>query len=180
MDQVVIGVCLPSNMRHRIASLCYGIPYAKWRDEHNLYLSLFSLGRLQDEEIEDVKEILNRLSFPPIAVGLQGVHYQSQRAYANLWVGIENTPSLDTLYRMLTPELRQVKIMPPKEKLLPHIYLADIPSNSFGSLADYLSIHSLFFHPHITLSQIHLLTVYQTEKRTVYEVMEAYPSKIEE
>src|SRR5690349_2947881 len=90
-----IALPLPTDLRKRLASFCYGIPQVKWLEEENFNLVIRYFGPINEIAILDIRENLKNLFFHPLTITLQGItHNYSKKSGGIISIGIVPNPQI--------------------------------------------------------------------------------------
>ncbi|MCL4373788.1 MAG: RNA 2',3'-cyclic phosphodiesterase [Candidatus Marsarchaeota archaeon] len=83
-----IAIDVPKQIRQDIASLLSGLNGFRPVDEANMHITLFFLGDITSEQVECVKAVMDRASFAPFDISINGVGAFTASMPRVLFVGI--------------------------------------------------------------------------------------------
>jgi RNA 2',3'-cyclic 3'-phosphodiesterase len=175
MEVYFFAVPLPSSIRSRLASLCFGLPQVHWVEEENFYLMLRHFGPLSNLLVAEIHDRLLDLFFPPFSLPLQGVGYFHAKGKRGIiWVGVAHNLPLATLQKEIDRRLRGLAFPSSERNANPHIRLGYYERLHSHKLADYLSTHMHDQFQPIEVTSCELVRSFQTPKRTLFETVEHY------
>ncbi len=129
MKRLFIAMELPADARHAVATGISPIRRkgfdVKWVATENLHLTLKFLGNTPDDQVEAIREVMERCAagLPPLHLSLQGMGaFPSARKPRVLWVGMQGeVEPLAGLARALDRELEPLGFVPENRPFSPHI-----------------------------------------------------------
>lgn len=135
------AVTLPEEIRDKIAgvqAVFRKLPLnVKWVETENLHLTIRFIGAtdraLVEPLLSTIKEGLVRVNAFPLFLRRVGV-FPSLKAPRVLWVGVEETPSLLYLYRLVEEAVRSLGFPPDAKRFSPHVTLGRFRTGANGLL----------------------------------------------
>ncbi len=179
MHSHLLALPLPSSVRSRLASFCYGPPQINWLQEENFYLFLRHLGPLSDSLLKEIQDRLNALFFRPFFLILQGMGYfHSKGNHGTIWVGTAPNSELLSLKKTIDAQLRGLSLPSEDRSFHPHITLGYYDHMNMQKLGDYLTAYRDYQSESIEVTQCLLLRLQHTTKRTFYHLVEQYSASL--
>jgi 2'-5' RNA ligase len=125
---------LKKNLSLLINRLNKGSKGIKWVSEEGMHLTLKFLGEISQEKVQDVENILKKISsmHKPFPLKLKGTGFfpPEKKNPRVLWVGIEEEPNLRDLQDRLERELEKLAFPREKRKFHPHLTLGRVKTPS--------------------------------------------------
>jgi 2'-5' RNA ligase len=174
--RLFVGVDLPWEMRQRVASLCGGLPGARWVPAENLHMTLRFIGEVPPNQAEEIDIALCALRGRRFQLSLSGVRTLNRggREVA-LWVGVERTPGLEHVQAKIETALQRAGLPPERRRFLPHILLARLENFVEAKLAAYVQAHNLFRAGPAEIDHVTLFSSLLGKEGSVYTAEVAYP-----
>lgn len=145
MVRLFVGVELPEDVRERLASLCAGVPGARWVPPENMHLSLRFIGEVAGDEAEDIFHALAAVRPRAFDISLAGVgHFETGNEVRALWVGVERNAELVALRDRVESALGRVGLPRDGRRFTPHVTLARLKDTPLHRASAFLAHHSLF------------------------------------
>jgi 2'-5' RNA ligase len=143
--RLFVALPLPENVRRQVASLCSGLPGARWVSPDSMHITLRFLGELTGGEIDDVDAALAGISAPRPSLSLSGVgHFGSGRQLRSVWAGVARDPALMHLRDKVESAAVRAGLEPDRQKYQPHVTLTRPKGTPVPKLQEFLAAHSLF------------------------------------
>lgn len=178
MHSYLLVIPLPSSVRLKLTSLCYGLPKVRWIEEENFHLTLRYLGVLSDHSLMDIQNHLKNLFFLQFPLILKGTgHFHSKGQRGSIWLGVADNPQLSSLKKEVNHVLKGIRL-PSEEQFHPHITLGHYAHLSPQKLGDYLFNLNDYQSDSIEIKSCQLVRLLQTPRRTIYEIVEEYPASL--
>lgn len=141
MFRLFVGIPLPADVRARLASLCSGLPGAKWVPAENLHLTLRFIGEVGHADAEDIHDALSRVHGKLFALTITGIgSFETGRKVRTLWTGIQKNDLLIRLQDKVETAIVRCGNEPERRKFKAHITLArfknGIPVDRIGSFME--------------------------------------------
>ncbi len=145
MIRLFVAIELPEAVKAELASLCNGVPGAKWVGPENLHLTLRFIGEVDEDAAGDIDAALDHIRAPQFELVLSGVgQFASRRAPRVLWVGVEKNESLVHLVAKVESALVRCGIAPEGRRFTPHVTLARLRNASKPRINDFVSGNAMF------------------------------------
>lgn len=177
MHRLFVAIDLPDSIKDQIATLCSGVPGAKWVQRSQLHLTLRFIGEVDTPHLQQIKTALASVQAAPFTMALQGVgQFPPKRAARVLWVGIAAPPALRQLHRQVEEALERVGLSPEDRPFEAHITLARLkflPPPS--AVQRYLSQHSSFQSEPILVEAFILYSSVLSPQGPTYRQEAVYP-----
>lgn len=144
--RLFISIDLPDTVKERLASICCGLPGARWVDPAQLHLTLRFIGEVDGSTFLDIREALTEVSMESFALQLSGIGFFPPRKKPTLiWVGIEANEQLMQLHRRVNAVLRGIGLEAEGRKFAPHITLARLKNTPSNRVGRFLEHYGAFF-----------------------------------
>ncbi|MGQ9518479.1 MAG: RNA 2',3'-cyclic phosphodiesterase [Candidatus Fervidibacter sp.] len=145
-----IALEISEDVREQLASLLMRLHQTnaavKWVELENLHLTLKFLGEISSEQVEVIAETLGQVarSVEPFPFTVKGVGgFPDLRRPRVLWVGVEATPSLMNLQRLVEQAMEGLGFAPEGRSFHPHITLGRVKAmTGIDKVKAILSEHS--------------------------------------
>lgn len=145
MVRLFVGVELPEDVRERLASLCGGVPGARWVPPENLHLTLRFIGEVAGGEADDIYHALAAVRPRAFNISLSGVgHFETGNEVRQLWVGVERNAELIALRDRVESALVRIGLEREKRRFTPHVTLARLKDTPLHRASAFLQHHALF------------------------------------
>jgi RNA 2',3'-cyclic 3'-phosphodiesterase len=143
--RLFVALPLPDNVRRQVATLCSGLPGARWVSPDSMHITLRFLGELAGSEIDDVDAALAGISAPRFSLRLGGVgHFGSGRQLRSVWAGAAREPGLMHLRDKVESAAVRAGLEPQGQRYQPHVTLTRPKGTPSPKLQEFLASHSLF------------------------------------
>lgn len=95
-------------------------------ESHNLHFTIRFIGEVSRIVAEEVARSLMRLEFSPFTIRLKGMGaFPNERSPRVIWIGVsEGSEDMVDLRNRVESILRQLGILPERERFVPHLTLA--------------------------------------------------------
>ncbi len=176
MVRLFVGVELPEDVRERVASLCGGVPGARWISPENLHLTLRFIGEVSGGEADDIYHALAAVRPRSFDITLSGVgHFETAGEVRQLWVGVERNTELVALRHRIESALVRVGLEPEGRRFTPHVTLARLRDTPSRRVSSFLAHHSLFRAGPIPVDHFTLFSSYLQNSGPIYTAEADYP-----
>lgn len=142
MPRLFIAIDLPKQQRKLLETISCGLcPGTRWTRPDQFHLTLRFIGDVETAHFLQIKQSLSELPFSPFLLQINGLGQFPPRGKPNIiWAGVEQTPELMRLHKLIEKQLVAVGVAPEKRIFHPHITLARLPPQiTAPKLADYLA-----------------------------------------
>lgn len=172
---ILIELSTPA--KQNLARLCSGLPTASWMTEENLYISLKVLEKLSDTERWDIMDLLGEIEVSTFSLKIQGLRLTEKRGDIGIiWATIERSTALDLLKHKIDQILKPFHGQKNEiNHLYPAIKLGMIQKESPERVKQYFEAYGGFAEQSFEVPDFVFAKVYQTEKRSFYQVEKRYP-----
>ena len=179
MVRLFVGVELPEDVRERIASLCAGVPGARWVQPENLHLTLRFIGEVANGDADDIYHALSAVRPRSFDVILSGVgHFDTGNEVRALWVGVERNAELVALRDRIESALVRVGLAPEGRRFTPHVTLARLKDTPLHRVSAFLAQNSLFRAGPIPVSHFTLFSSFLQGSGAIHTAEADYPLEI--
>lgn len=145
MFRLFVALPLPEDVRSHLASLCSGLPGARWVAPEAMHVTLRFIGEVGGAEAEDIHEALERIQAPAFDLTLSGLGcFESGRRVHSLWVGIEREPNLLRLQEKIESALVRTGIEPERRKFKAHVTLARFRGGDHPRIGTFIERNNRF------------------------------------
>ncbi len=179
MPRLFTAIDLPATVNAELASLCFGLPGAKWVAPEQLHLTLRFIGEVDGGAFREIEEVLSEVRGKPFAMQLAGLGcFPPRRPPRVLWVGIdrETEPAVAALYRRVESALvRPGLVEPEARKFSPHITLARLQQTPAARLGRFLAGNNLYRSEPFPVTSFALYSSLLTSKGAIHQLEAEYP-----
>jgi RNA 2',3'-cyclic 3'-phosphodiesterase len=165
MLRLFVGIDLPPELKLDLATLCGGLPGARWADAGNYHLTLRFIGEVDEGQASDIDIALARITAPRFAVALAGIGSFGGR---QLFVGVERNDALFHLRDKVESALVRAGLAPETRRFAPHVTLARLKGGN-DKLEPYLRAHALYRPAPFAVERFSLIASYLTKSGSIYE-----------
>lgn len=125
MVRLFVAIDLPAAVRERLASLCAGVPGARWVAAENMHLTLRFIGEVEYGQAEDIDAALMQVRADPFEIELDGVGvFGKPNVARTLWAGVRKSDALSRLRDKVEAAACRAGVPPEERKFSPHVTLA--------------------------------------------------------
>ena len=179
MVRLFVGVELPEDVRERLATLCAGVPGARWVPPENLHLTLRFIGEVDGGEAEDIYHALSAVRPRSFDITLSGVgHFGTSSEVKSLWVGVERNAELVALRDRIESALVRVGLEPEGRRFTPHVTLARLRDTPVHRVSTFLAHNSLFRAGPIRVEHFTLFSSFLQGSGPIYTAEADYPLEL--
>lgn len=174
--RVFVGIPLPADARERLASLCSGLPNARWVRPENLHVTLRFIGDIDDGRVEDLDSLLAAISSAAFPMTLSGVGcFERGRAVSAVWAGIEAGTAIGHLYEKVESAVVRAGFEPEHRKFKAHVTLARLRNTPVRRVGDFLQAREAFVHGPFPADRFTLFRSHLGHEGAHYEALVDYP-----
>ena len=175
MHRLFIALDLPDSVKDQLASICYGIPNARWSKREQFHLTLKFIGGVEGDISEDIAQALSEICFSSFEIRLSGLGYFPPKQDPKiLWAGVQSDERLENLQRKIERRLMETGIEPERRNFYPHITLAKLEKASSSRVLPYLSHHGTFKTESFSIDHFSLYQSHLSPKGSVYECLAVF------
>ena len=139
MPRLFIAIDLPEAVKESLVLLQNGLRGARWVTRDNLHLTIRFIGEVSAEEAGEIYSVLGEVRAIPFIIKLGEIGVFSSRGKPrNVWIGVQDRSSIDTLKRQIDHSLLRLGINPEGRRYVPHVTLARLREKS-SKLSDFLA-----------------------------------------
>lgn len=170
MIRLFVGLELSEDMRQRLASLCSGVPGARWVDPENFHLTVRFIGDVDEGRFEDIHMALARIQAPAFDLTLEGIStFGKAKTPHTLWVGVQRNEALNTLHAKVDRTLVTTGFEPEGRKYSPHVTLARLKEATPIRLGTFVSANALFRAGPARIDRFVLFSSFLSRSGAIYE-----------
>lgn len=176
MIRLFVGIALTEDQRQPLASLCVGLPHARWVTPDSMHLTLRFIGEVDQGVAQDLHDSLAQVQARPFEVTLAGVGtFGSSRHPHTLWVGVDRSAELAHLHDKVESAVVRAGLPPEARKFSPHTTLARFRESPGPRLGEFLAGNALLRPPPLTVSHFTLFSSHLGHSGAVYSAEAEYP-----
>ena len=176
MYRLFVAVDLPSEIQEELATICFGLPGARWVPAEQLHLTLRFIGEVDGNLFKDIKEMLSSVTTEPFTMRLKGVgHFPPRKRPRVIWVGIEANDPLLRLRGKIESVLVRGGLAPEGRKYSPHITIARLKETPAVKAGNFIAANGLFASPPFTVQEFLLYSSKLTAKGAIHTIEAVYP-----
>ena len=175
MIRLFVAIPFPPALRRRLATMCGGIPGARWTDEDNFHLTLRFIGEVDEGTGRDVAEALGPVRGERFDLSLGGIDQFGKGEKARvLWIGVDKNPALVRLRERVESALVRLGLTPEGRKFTPHVTLARLNGAPADCLGGFVQSHQLVRLGPITVESFALFSSWSHGEGPIYEIETEY------
>jgi 2'-5' RNA ligase len=175
MFRLFVGIAFPDDVRFRLATLCSGLPGAKWIDPENMHLTVRFIGEVGGAQAEDIDSALRRISAPPFDLVISGIDcFETGGKVHTLWAGFEKQPLLLHLYGKVESALVRAGCEPERRKFKPHVTLARFRGSGGGRIGSFVQAYNRFAIGPFQVDRFTLFRSHLGSEKAHYEELAEY------
>jgi 2'-5' RNA ligase len=175
MIRLFVAVSFPDDVRRSLASLCAGVPGARWANPDQFHLTLRFIGEVDGRVARAVYEELAGITMPAFELSLFGVGTFGDRRKAHtLWAGVRPNPALYRLQEKVDNAVLRAGLPPDRRKFAPHVTLARLNNAPFDRIGAFLSHHALYAAPGFTCDRFTLYSSFLSSSGAIYTPEQVY------
>ena len=174
--RLFVGVPLPAEVRQSLASLCSGVPGARWVDADNMHITLRFIGEADAIQAEDIDAALGDVREPAFGLALGGVGcFDSGRKVRSVWAGVARSDGLLHLRDKVESAIVRAGFEPEHRKFRPHVTLARFKNTPSARVSPYLETHNAFAAGPFPVDRFDLLQSFLSHTGARYQTIADYP-----
>ncbi|MCD6476569.1 MAG: RNA 2',3'-cyclic phosphodiesterase [Candidatus Aenigmarchaeota archaeon] len=126
-----IGIDISDDLKEKIAKIQKRFSNfdIKLVEKENLHINLIFLGDIENDKIDLIKKIMNKISLKPFKVNINGAGAFPSLDYIRVvWLNIEPKENIIEMYNLLKEGLKQLGFSEEKS-YVPHLTIGRVKSN---------------------------------------------------
>jgi 2'-5' RNA ligase len=176
VTRLFVAIDLPNMAKQRLASLCAGVPNARWARPEQLHITLRFIGEVDGVTFDDIGTALSDVPFFPFELRLAGVgEYGDRRRTRVLWAGVEASPELELLHDRIEATVNRVGLAPERRSFKPHVSLARFDRPTDDRVRGFLTDHARFAYGPFDIEGFTLFSSVTTSAGPLYRAEAVYP-----
>lgn len=142
MIRLFIALPIPEETRQELASLCNGLPGARWVPPENLHLTLRFVGEVEGDIAQDLAHGLSRIDTSGFEVDLHELTwFGTKKKPSVVCVKARKTDALLHLQKKVESVCVREGLKPESRKFCPHVTLARLRAADIHQVERYLRHH---------------------------------------
>jgi 2'-5' RNA ligase len=169
MLRLFVALALPAETKAELASICGGVPGARWLPPENYHLTLRFIGEVESWQAEEVDAALAAIRAPRFDLTLAGIGtYEKAGRILSLHVTAQRSEALARLQTKVETALQRVGLEPERRRFTPHVTLARTERAEIPKLISFVQTHSLFRLPPVTIEHFCLFSSFLGKEAAHY------------
>jgi len=145
MIRLFVAIDLPDFVKHRLTTLCAGVPNARWARPEQFHITVRFIGEVDGPTFDDIGHALAEIPFFPFELRLAGVgEFGDRRRTRMLWAGVAPSPELEHLHDRVESTLVRLGLDPDRRSYKPHVSLARLDRPTDDRVLAFLTDHARF------------------------------------
>lgn len=175
MIRLFVAIGFPDEVRRSLASLCAGVPGARWANPEQFHLTLRFIGEVDGRTAHTVAEELGSITMPNFEISLFGVGtFGDKRKTHSLWAGVRPNPALNRLQEKVDNAVLRAGLPQDRRKFAPHVTLARLNNAPVDRLGAFLSHHALYTAPTFLCDRFVLYSSFLSSSGAIYTPERVY------
>jgi 2'-5' RNA ligase len=155
--RLFVAIDLPEAVKDQLATMCCGLPGARWVAPDQLHLTLRFIGEADGGVFTDICEGLSAVQGKSFFMQLDGVGFFPPRGRPRVvWAGVKKSNSLQQLRHRIDSRLAVLGLESEGRKFFPHITLARLKNTPSVKVGRFLENHGLFLSSSFDVRSFHL------------------------
>ena len=173
--RMFVALSLPEPVRASLATLCYGLPGARWVRPDSFHISLRFLGEIDGGDAEDVDALLAGIHAPEFEVEIADVGcFANGRTVRSVWAGVKPSAALTHLHDKVESAVVRAGLPANGQRFTPHITLTRPKGITLDNVRQYLEAHSLYRAPSFEATHFTLYRSFTGGEGSIYRVESEY------
>lgn len=174
--RVFVGIPLPGDACERLASLCSGLPNARWVRPENMHVTLRFIGDVDSGRAEDLDAYLAAVSAPAFPMTLSGIGcFERGRRVSAVWAGVEAGPAIGHLHEKVESAVVRAGFGPEHRKFKAHVTLARLRDTPVRRVGEFILARQAFLHGPFPADRFTLFRSHLGHEGAHYEALADYP-----
>jgi len=170
------AIILPDHIAQRLALMGGGIPGARWVTAENLHVTLRFIGDVDTRTADQAHTSLQAVQFTPFDLQLRGVATFGERKPRLLYVGVEPSQELNSLYaRINAAHARAGMTAPNERRYVPHVTLARLKNPPRDRIGAFIAANNILALPAFCVEQFALMSSHRSDNGASYQIEARYP-----
>ncbi|HEX6959339.1 MAG TPA: RNA 2',3'-cyclic phosphodiesterase [Ferrovibrio sp.] len=175
MIRLFVAISFPEEIRQSLATLCAGVPGARWAKPDQFHLTLRFIGEVDGRAAHAVADELSGITMPSFELKLFGVGtFGDKRKSHSLWAGVRPNPALNRLQEKVDNAVLRAGLAPDRRKFAPHVTLARLNNAPVDRLGAFLSHHALYEAPGFICERFVLYSSFLSSSGAIYTPERVY------
>lgn len=175
MIRLFVAIRFPEEVRQSLATLCAGVPGARWAKPDQFHMTLRFIGEVDGRVAHAVAEELSSVTMPSFELKLFGVGtFGDKRKTHSLWAGVRPNPALNRLQEKVDNAVLRAGLSPDRRKFAPHVTLARLNNAPVDRLGAFLSHHALYEAPAFMCDRFVLYSSFLSSSGAIYTPERVY------
>jgi RNA 2',3'-cyclic 3'-phosphodiesterase len=176
VTRLFVAIDLPGFVKQRLASLCAGVPHARWARPEQFHITMRFIGEVDGPTFDDIGTALTEVPFFPFELRLAGVgEYGDRRRTRVLWAGVEASSELELLHDRIEAAVSRVGLPRERRSFKPHVSLARLDRPTDDRVRDFLTYHARFALGPFDIDGFTLFSSVTTGTGPLYRAEAVYP-----
>ena len=176
MRKLFVALDLPDFVKQRLASLCAGVPHARWARPEQLHITLRFIGEVDGAMFDDIGHALADVRFFPFELRLAGVgEFGDRRRTRVLWAGVQPCDALEHLHDRVESALVRLGVAPERRSYRAHVSLARLDRPTDDRVRGFLTHHARFAVGPFDIESFTLFSSVSTHSGPHYRAEALYP-----
>lgn len=173
--RMFVALPLPEPVRASLATLCFGLPGARWVRPDSFHITLRFLGELDGGAAEDVDALLDGIRAPEFEVEIADVGcFSNGRTVRVVWAGVKPSAALSHLHDKVESAVVRAGLPADGHRFVPHVTLTRPKGITLDNVRQYLESHSLYRAPTFDATHFALYRSFTGSEGPIYRVEGEY------
>lgn len=138
--RLFVSLSISSQLETQLKSLPRKGIDARWVHEKDYHITLRYIGDAQEEQLDDIKESLNRIKISSFGIEIEGLaHFNSQNSNI-LYANVQSKRKITSLAAEINLQMQKNGFEMPQKPFVPHVTLARLHNSR--NLDQYIQSHS--------------------------------------